>query len=223
MEVTTELHDGVALIRMDDGKMNAMTPAALEGVASALAAATVQADAIVLAGRPGAFCAGFDRAVMTGEDDAAKAVLSRGGARIAHALLTCSKPVVAASTGHAFTIGALWLMACDLRFGERGDFKYAMTETIMGAILSGWPMALLESRVPPHLMTPIAVLSQMRGPEDAIDAGYIDQVVDAGEAVAAAVAAAKELAKLPQHAYAGNKRSVRRATIERMEADLATL
>ena len=71
--------------------------------------------------------------------------------------------------------------------------------------------------------TPIAVLSQMRGPEDAVDAGYIDQVVEAGTAEAAAVAAARELAKLPQAAFAGNKRSVRRATIERMEAELAKL
>ena len=52
MEITTELNDGVALIRMDDGKMNAMTPAALDGLASALAAATVQADAIVLRADP---------------------------------------------------------------------------------------------------------------------------------------------------------------------------
>ncbi|MEE4301506.1 MAG: crotonase/enoyl-CoA hydratase family protein [Pseudomonadales bacterium] len=223
MEVSLELHDGIGLVRMDDGKMNAITAAALEDIARAVAEAEAKAEAIVLAGRPGAFCAGFDRAVMTGDDAAAKRVLGRGGAHIAHSLFACPKPVVGASTGHAFTIGALWLMACDTRIGERGDWKYAMTETVMGAILGEWPMALLESRIPAHLLTPIAIQSQLRNPEAALEAGYVDELVDTGQAIDRALTVAKELAALPAHAYAGNKLSVRRRALERIEADLAAL
>lgn len=223
MEVTLELHDRIGLVRMDDGKMNAITAAALEDIAKAVAEAEAKADAIVLAGRPGAFCAGFDRAVMTGDDGAAKRVLGRGGAHIAHSLFASPKPVVGASTGHAFTIGALWLMACDTRIGERGAWKYAMTETVMGAILGEWPMALLESRIPAHLLTPIAVQSQLRDPEGALEAGYVDELVEPGAAVDRALAIAKELAALPAQAYAGNKLAVRRRALERIEADLASL
>ena len=97
MEVTTEIRDGVAVVTMDDGKMNAITADALGKIEAALEGALSEADAIVLAGRPGAFCAGFDRTVMTGDDAAARAVLSRGGARICATLLGCPKPVVATS------------------------------------------------------------------------------------------------------------------------------
>jgi enoyl-CoA hydratase len=222
MQVTTETHDGIVLVRMDDGKMNAVTQDALGAIDAALDEAETAA-ALVVAGRPGSFCAGFDRAVMTGDDDAARAALGAGGARIAARLFAWPKPVVAASTGHAFTIGALWLMACDTRIAERGEYRYAMTETVMGAILSGWPLTILETRVPPRLMTPIAVQSLVLGPEDAVEAGYVDRVVDAGRAVEAAVATAVELARLPAAAYAGNKRSVRGAAMARLEQQLSDL
>ena len=220
MDVTTEHHDDIALVRMDDGKMNAMNVDGLQALDAALDAAQ-EASALVLAGRPGAFCAGFDRATMLGDDQDAKAALSRGGSRICARLLAWEKPVVAACTGHAFTIGALWLMACDTRLAESGDFKFAMTETAMGAALSGWPMIVLETRIPARLMTPIAAQSLVLGPEEAIEAGYVDRVVEAGTSVDAALAAAGELTKLPAGAYAANKRAVRGAAIDRLAAALA--
>ena len=219
MNVTMERVDGIALVRLDDGKMNAMNVDGLRALDEALDAAE-DAPALVLTGRPGAFCAGFDRATMLGDDDDAKAALSRGGSRICARLLAWDKPVVAACTGHAFTIGALWLMACDTRLAEQGDFKFAMTETAMGAALSGWPMIVLETRVPARLMTPIAVQSHVLGPDDAIEAGYVDRVVDAGTSVDAGLAIAGELAKLPAAAYAANKRAVRGAAIDRLAAAL---
>lgn len=220
MTVALDVQQGLAVVRIDDGKVNAITQAVVEALADALVEAESAASAIVLTGRPGAFCAGFDRAVMVGDDPDARGALGLGGAQVARRLFACGKPTVAASTGHAFTIGALWLMACDTRYGERGPYQYAMTETVMGATLSGWPLALLESRVPPRLMTPIAVQSLALGPEAAIEAGYIDEVVDAGSALERAVETAERLTKLPTEAYAANKRAVRAPILARIDAAL---
>ncbi|MEM6708475.1 MAG: crotonase/enoyl-CoA hydratase family protein [Pseudomonadota bacterium] len=221
MEITVAFRTGIAEVTLDDGKKNVITVDAARRLDAVLAEAEGAADAIVLSGRPGSFCAGFDRAIMVGDDDAARSALGAAGARVAQRLFDCPKPVVAACTGHAFTIGALWLMACDTRIGERGAYKFAMTETVMGATLSGWPLALLETRVPPRLMTPIAVQSLVLDPEDAVEAGYLDRVVDAGEAVAAARQTANALAQLPLETYAANKRAVRSAVSERIRASLA--
>ena len=221
MAVSLELAEDIALVRLDDGKMNVITEELARDLDAALAQAEADARAIVLAGRPGSFCAGFDQAIMVGEDRVARDALGTAGAAIAQRLFNCPKPVVAASEGHAFTIGALWLMAADTRIGERGAFKYAMTETVMGATLSGWPLVLLESRVPPRLMTPIAVQSMVLGPDDAIEAGYLDQVVDAGEALPAARGAAAQLAKLPVEIYAANKRAIREPFRRRLASALA--
>lgn len=220
MNITTETHEGIALISMDDGKMNAITVDSASHLNQAIEEAERNADAIVITGRAGAFCAGFDKAVMIGDDEEAKDKLALSGAKIAQRLFACPKPVVAASTGHAFTIGALWLMSCDTRFGERGEFRYAMTETIMGSTLTDWPMTILESRVPSRLLTPIAVQSLALDPDSAIEAGYLDQVVDAGKSVAEALEAAIKLAQLPAQTYAANKLAVRKGYIARLASAL---
>ena len=107
MSVTLTIENDVALITMDDGKKNAVTQAVLADLESALDTTEVDAKAVVLAGRPGSFCAGFDLATMTGGDrQAARALGSRGGA-LAVRLYSFPKPLVAACTGHAFTIGAI--------------------------------------------------------------------------------------------------------------------
>ncbi len=221
MRVSLDTSDGVACVRMDDGKKNAITPSAIRDLNAALDEAEVKADALVLAGRPGSFCAGFDLAIMTGSDTAAMREVGLGGGRLALRLFRSPKPLVAACTGHAFTIGALWLLASDTRIGEAGPYKLAMTETKMGVPLPGWALELLEARIATPHFVPVVAQSKAYDPEGAIAAGFLDEVAPAGEVEARALAIASELAALPAAAYAANKLSRRTDRLERMERDLA--
>lgn len=221
MQVTLDLSDGIACVRMDDGKKNAITPEAIRGLNEALDEAEAKADAIALAGRRGSFCAGFDLAIMTGTDVGAIREVGLGGGRLALRLYRSAKPIVAACTGHAFTIGALWLLASDTRVGEQGPFKLAMTETKMGVALPPWALELLEARIAkPHYL-PVVAQSKGYDPEAAIAAGFLDEVVSDGESEARALAIAAELAALPAAAYADNKLSRRGPSLEIMERDLS--
>ena len=220
MNVTFDLCDGIGCIRMDDGKKNAITPAAAADLAAALDEAEAKADAIVLAGRPGSFCAGFDLATMTGGDARAIAELGGAGGRLALRLYRCPKPVVAACTGHAFTIGALWLLASDTRIGEEGPYKLAMTETKMGMVLPAWAFELLEGRIAKSHFVPVVAQSKAYDPLGAVAAGFLDEVVPEGRAEGVALEIASGLAKLPPAAYAGNKLARRGASLEIMERDL---
>ena len=56
--VTFEIRDNVAVIRMDDGKANALSPAMSKAIGAGLDIAAVDAKAIVLTGRPGVLCWG---------------------------------------------------------------------------------------------------------------------------------------------------------------------
>ncbi len=220
MDISLDLADGLACIRMDDGKKNAITPAAVADLSQALDEAEAEADALVLAGRPGSFCAGFDLATMTGGDFEAMNALGLGGGRIALRLYRFPKPLVAACTGHAFTIGALWLLASDTRIGEQGPFKLAMTETRMGVGLPVWAWELLEARIANPYLVPVTTQSKAYDPLAAVAVGFLDEVVPEGQAEAAALATATELAKLPAKAYGQNKLMRRTARLERMAADL---
>ena len=54
------LHDSVAVITMDDGKANALSPTMVDALEQAFDRAEKEANAVILAGRPGRFSAGFD-------------------------------------------------------------------------------------------------------------------------------------------------------------------
>ena len=220
MNITLDYQDTVAVIQMDDGKKNAMTPEGAARLNAALDEAEAKAGAIVLAGRPGAFCAGFDLATMTSGDQEAIAALSHAGASILLRLYGCGTPLVAACTGHAFTIGALWLLACDTRIGERGAFKFGMNETVMGMVLPDWALEPLKGRVSTTAFVPVVAQSAILDPEGAVAAGFLDQLVDEGQAIDTATAFATELAKLPAKAYAGNKLVPRESALAIMNKSL---
>ena len=223
MNVTTETHGDVAVITMDDGKKNAITPQALADLNDAFDRAESDAKAVVLAGRPGSFCAGFDLSIMTsGDVDAVRAV-AKGGGELAVRLWSFPKPLVAACTGHAFTIGAIWLCACDTRIGDRGPFKIGMTETRMGMTLSPWALEPLSHRLAKRYWIPSIVQARVHDPDGALEAGFLDEVVEEGEAVERALVVATELAEMPGNAYAANKLITREASIVIARADLERL
>ena len=220
MNIDLAITEDVALITMDDGKKNAITVEALKDLNAALDKAEADARAIVLSGRPGSFCAGFDLNVMTGGDMNAIIELGTGGGRLATRLYGMGMPLVAACTGHAFTIGAFWLLACDTRIGERGNFKMGFNETKMGMPLTGWPVELLKARINPTRFVATVAQAEIYDPESAIDVGLLDSVVNEGASVEAALAKAAEFAALPAEAYAANKLIVRQEALEIMRKDV---
>lgn len=72
------LDDGVAVVTLDDGKANALSVDALARLHEALDRAEGEARAVVLAGREGRFCAGFDLAAMTGSTESMQRLVSDG-------------------------------------------------------------------------------------------------------------------------------------------------
>ncbi|MEM7413116.1 MAG: crotonase/enoyl-CoA hydratase family protein [Myxococcota bacterium] len=222
MEISLDIHDDVGLLRFDDRKKNAFTLSGIQDLTAAFdeAESSEKAKAIVLAGRPGSFCAGFDLATMMGEDKAAVRALGQGGGRLALRMYQCGKPLVAACTGHAFTIGCLWLLASDTRIGEEGRFKFSMIETQVGMPLTPWAFTLLEAKLSKRHYTAAVTQSKAYDPQGAVDAGFLDELVGEGEATARALELAAGFAKLPARAYAANKLKVRESGIEVMKRDL---
>lgn len=108
MPVTISIQNDIALIRMDDGKANAMNFEMIEALHRALDAAEAGAKAVVLAGRPGRFSGGFDlRAFATLGAEGIGRLLDEG-AKLLVRLYGGPLPVVAACTGHAIAMGGVY-------------------------------------------------------------------------------------------------------------------
>ena len=67
-------------------------------------------------------------------------------------------------------------------------------------------------------MTRAAIQSEVFNPDQAVPAGFLDEVVEASELDARALAVATQLAQLPQAAYAANKLLTRGKTLAAMKA-----
>ena len=123
--VRHEISGAVAVVRIDDGKANAISHAVIDGLNAALDAAERQAGAVVIIGREGKFSAGFDLSVIKQGPDAAVGLL-KAGAALALRIYEHPQPVVMGCTGHALAMGAILLMAADIRIGSTGPAKIGL-------------------------------------------------------------------------------------------------
>lgn len=221
--LTTEIDGDVLIARMDDGKANVLGHEMLGGLQAALDAADAdkKVRAVVIAGRPGCFSGGFDLAVMRAGQDATQGLV-RAGAELCLRLYGFRLPVVGGCTGHAIAAGAITLMSLDTRIGAEGKFKIGMSEVALGMRLPVFAASLAQDRLSRPYLTSAAIQGELFSPGDAVKAGYLDRVVDAEQAVDAAIAEAHRLAKLPTGAHALTKELIRSRTIDHIRKTLDT-
>lgn len=209
----------VCWIRLDDGKVNALTPAAFDALAEGLERAEKEARAVLLLGRPGRFSAGFDLSVLRQGRDSAEALV-RAGMELCLQLRESPLPIVAACTGHALAMGAVLLMAADERIGARGDWKIGLNETAIGMTLPRSAVEIVRARLSKRHFERAVVQAEVYAPEGAVDAGFLDRVVDAEALEGVARERAAALAALPHHAFRDNKRRALEATLGRIRTAL---
>lgn len=190
--VTCQIRDDIAVVTMDDGKANAISKQTLADFHDALDQAE-GASALVIAGRPGKFCAGFDLSVVQEGPEAAVDMMNQGGV-LSLRLHEWPAPRVLAVTGHALAMGAVLLACADLRIGAEGNFKYGLNEVAIGLALPRFAIELHRVRMARRELHQAMVLSKIYGPQGALEAGFIDELVEAEGIVDHAVSRAAELA-----------------------------
>ena len=209
----------VARLHFDDGKANAVSPAALAALNAALDRAEKECGAAVLFGRTGRFCAGFDLNTMQQSPEAARALV-HGGAELLARMAGSPLPIVVACGGHALAMGALLLLGGDVRIGAAGDFKLGLNEVAIRMTLPGFAVELANERLSKRHLLRATTLAELYDPATACDAGYLDRVVPAERLEAEATAEATRLAELPRRAFAETKRALRGPMVERIRSHL---
>ncbi len=220
--VSASADGAVCVIRIDDGKANALSHQVLDGIDAALdrAEADDAVGAVALLGRPGRFSAGFDLKVMQSSPEAARDLL-RKGAEVGLRLYTYPKPVVLGTTGHALAMGAILQFCADERIGAAGDFKIGMNEVAIGMPVPRFAVELARDRLTATAFQAATQQARIYDPEGALAAGYLDRVVAGDELEAEVVGHAAMLAAgLNRAAFQLTRRYVRAALADRLRADL---
>ena len=218
--VRFSLEGAVARLAFDDGKANVISPASLAALNAALDRAEKEAGAVLLLGRAGRFCAGFDLNTIQESADSARRLVA-GGAELATRLAASPLPVVVGCGGHALAMGALLLLGADVRIGAEGDFKLGLNEVAIRMTLPAFAVELANERLSKRHLLRATTLAEVYAPAAACDAGYLDRVVPPERLEAEALAEAARLAELPRRAFAETKRGLRGAMVERIRAGLA--
>jgi enoyl-CoA hydratase len=214
--VTIDTTGAIVSATLDDGTVNALTFDVLAELQRAVATAADARAPLVIAGRPGQFCAGFDLSVMRGGDWDKTVALTTEGGRLFKAILEAPVPVVVACTGHALAAGALLLLSADERVGAPGAFKIGLNEVRIGMSLPPFAVALARERLEKRSLTSATMLAEVAAPERAVELGYLDALSD--DPVAAAARIAEQFAaELVPDAFAATMARVRAPLLAALE------
>lgn len=210
-----DLQDGVATIRIDDGKRNALALPVLREIAGAFDRAAADDATVILTGRASVFSAGFDLHVMKrGGMDAIR--MLRAGYSLPARVMAHPRPVISACNGHSMAMGVFLMLSADYIIGSHGDFKIAANEVAIGLTMPRVAAETLRYRLTPSAFQRAVNLSEFFDPEAALNAGFFDELVKPGQLLSRAVERAQEFKGLDAHAHADSKRRIRKALIRKL-------
>jgi enoyl-CoA hydratase len=216
---SVERRERVLVVHLDDGKANALSFEMLAAIDAAVTDAETDDEigAMVIHGRPGRFSGGFDLSVMYGDDLGRIIELVAAGGALVHRLYGSSVPVVAACTGSAVAGGALLLLGCDVRVGADVPAKIGLNEVAIKMVLPDWAFTICDDRLSKRHRQRAIANARLTGAREAVDVGFLDEVVDEHRLLDRAVEVATELAAtLDARAYAGTVEKLRGPVLARM-------
>lgn len=215
--ISYHLEDGIATLTLNNGKVNAISPDVIAAFNVALDQAVLDRAVVVITGQPGILSGGYDLKVMTAGPQQAVALVTQGST-LARRLLAHPFPVVVACSGHAVAKGAFLLLSVDYRIGVDGPFSIGLNEVQIGMTMHHAGIELARDRLRKSAFHRSVINGEMFNPQAAVDAGFLDKVVQPDELHAAALEVARQLKKINMLAHKNTKLKVRKALLDTLDA-----
>jgi enoyl-CoA hydratase/carnithine racemase len=217
--VRLEVEDGVATMRLDRPKMNALNAQVQEEIRAAAGEAGERDDvkAVVVYGGEKVFAAGADIKEMA--DMSYIDMVKRSG-RLTSAFAAVAripKPVVAAVTGYALGGGCELALCADYRIAA-DDATLGQPEILLGIIPGAGGTQRLTRLVGPSKAKDIIFSGRFVKADEALAIGLVDRVVPAAQVYDEALAWAGQFRKAATYAVRAAKEAIDRG----LEVDLDT-
>ncbi|MCW2556823.1 MAG: crotonase/enoyl-CoA hydratase family protein [Mycobacterium sp.] len=223
--VSYELNESVATITLDDGKVNALSPAMQQNINDALdtaekAAENGEVKAIVLAGNSRVLSGGFDLSVFSSGDAAAALAMLSGGFELSIRLLTFPVPVIIAATGPAIAMGSFMLLSGDHRVGSPKT-RCQANEVAIGMTLPISAIEIMRMRLTRAAYQRAISLAAVFSGDAAVSAGWLDEIVEAENVLPRAQqVAAEAAATLHAKAHRASKLKARDDALKAIRAGI---
>ena len=198
--------DGVAVVRIDNGKVNALSTAVLGQIEQIFR--DLRDDlpgAVVIIGNGRMFAAGADISEFDGPNEAA--TVGSAFARALHQVQALPRVVLAAVDGFALGGGCELALACDFRMcTERA--RFGQPEILLGIIPGGGGTQRLARLVGTSRAKDLILTGRQVDPTEALAIGLVDSVVPVEELEERALARARAFAAGPVVAQGLAKRAI---------------
>jgi enoyl-CoA hydratase/carnithine racemase len=198
--------DGVAVVRLDRPKMNALSTAVVSQLGDVAGELTSDPPrAVVIWGGERIFAAGAEIAEFGGPEEAVKI----GGRFLdtLDAIASIPRATIAAVAGYALGGGCELALACDFRVCA-DTAKLGQPEILLGIIPGGGGTQRLPRLVGPARAKDLILSGRQVGADEALRIGLVDRVVPTGDLLDEAVRWAAELGAGAVLAQAMAKRAI---------------
>ena len=214
--IDVAMKEGIAVLTMQHGKANALDIEFCDALAQHLSdLARGDARAVVLTGQGTMFSAGVDlkRASSGGADYLRKFLPCLH--RLYNVAFNLPKPLIAAINGHAVAGGAVLAACADRRIMAQGKARIGTTELQVGVPFPALAFEIVRFAVPPRYLPEFTLGAATYGTEDALERGWVDEVVEARALMPRAFAVAHQYGTRSPPAFAQTKKQIRQAVAER--------
>ena len=113
-------------------------------------------------------------------------------------------------------MGAFLLLSADVRIGVDAGARIQVNEVQIGLTLPRFAIEVCRQRLTPAQLNIAAVTARPYTPAEALDAGFLDEIVPAEALAAGAAAHAKRLTTLHAGAFAATKARLREPMLDRL-------
>jgi enoyl-CoA hydratase len=210
--------DGVAVVRLAHGKVNALDLELTDAITETFRELEGGPQrGIVLTGAGVAFSAGVDlwRINDGGADYVRRFIPSLVDAL--NAVFNIGAPVVAAVNGHAIAGGCVLVSCCDRRIMADGRAGIGVPELLVGVPFPLTALEILRYAVGSVESREAMLSGQIHRPRQALERGFVDEVTEPVRLVDRAVAEALRLATaIPADTFRTTKRQLRQEVNERI-------
>ena len=213
------IHGEIHELRLNRPPVNALSPELLQFLGEEVHRSVKQgARAIVLSGREGMFSAGLDVPVLVELDRKALGRALDSFFDAIEALAASTVPVAAAITGHSPAGGAVLALCCDWRVMAKGDFTIGLSEVRIGIPVPKTVADLATRAVGRRAGEELCVSGRLLDPAQALEVGFVDEVVPVGEVVRAARRWCEHIIEAPARALADTRSVLRRDLVESIQS-----
>jgi enoyl-CoA hydratase len=222
--IDVEEDGDIAVVHMRYGKANALDIAFCDALALRFEnLRTSSSKGVVLTGQGKIFCAGVDLPQMSAGGAAYIRDFLPALERLFAAVFNFPKPVVAAINGHAIAGGCVLACATDRRLMARDAGRMGVTEILVGVPFPALAFEIMRAATSVRLLPEAILTGATYAVDQAIQRGWVDEVVEHADLMDRAVAAANQLASVSPAAFAMGKRQLHQPASKRLAEEGAAL